>query len=307
MSKLKTPLDFAIQAKKMGKKTISYSQINVFDTCPLRWKLEKIDRKGVVNPGIALIFGTAIHETLQKYLEVMYNESVKEANKLDLHGMLQTNMIDAFKDFEKRSKGDNTYTNPGELKEFYEDGIAIVDYFVTHRRKYFSTRNTELVGIEMPLFHPVEYNDNVMFMGFIDLVIKDGDTIKIIDIKTSYMGWRPKKKKSEGNQLRLYKKFFSEQYGTDIKDISIEYFIVKRRLYENMDFPQKRIQIYVPASGKPSINKSDKIMKEFVESAFNEDGTYNKDADYLPYKTDCKYCQFKSDPTLCPPHKRLKR
>ena len=305
---LKTPLDYAIKAKMMGKKTISYSQMSVFNNCPLRWKLEKIDRLGVVKPGIALIFGTAMHETIQSYLDVMYAKTIVEANKLDLRKMLQENMMDAFNDFKKRSKSDMTaYTNKDEMRDFYEDGVAILEFFQKKRGQYFSKKHSELVGIEMPIFHEVEYNPNVMFMGFIDLVIKEGDKIKIIDIKTSYMGWRPNKKKQEGNQLRLYKKFFAEQYGVDIKDIEVEYFIIKRRLYENVDFPQSRIQIYKPASGKPSINKSDKLMKEFVDFCFDVDGKYEKDKKYLPYKTDCKYCQFKTDHKLCPPKERLTR
>jgi len=305
---LKTPLDYAIKAKKMGKKTISYSQISTFNNCPLRWKLEKIDRLGVVKPGIALIFGTAMHETIQSYLNVMYAETIAEANRMDLRKLLQDNMMDAFNSFKKRSEGDmSQYTNKDEMRDFYEDGVAILEFFQKKRGQYFSKKHSELVGIEMPIFHEVEYNSKVMFMGFMDLVIKEGDKIKIIDIKTSYMGWRPKKKKTEGNQLRLYKKFFAEQYDVDIKNIEVEYFIIKRRLYENMDFPQSRIQIYKPASGKPSINKSDKIMKEFVDHCFTEDGKYNTEVEYLPYKTDCKYCQFKNNHTLCPPKERLTR
>ena len=109
------------------------------------------------------------------------------------------------------------------------------------------------------------------------------------------------------NQKLIRKKYFSELYNIPLDKIDVEYFIIKRRLYENLDFPQSRIQIYKPASGKPSINKSDKIMKEFVDHCFTEDGKYNTEAEYLPYKTDCKYCQFKNNHTLCPPKERLTR
>ena len=42
---------------------------------------------------------------------------------------------------------------------------------------------------------------------------------------------------------------------TKIDKIDIEYFIVKRKLYEKVDFPQRRIQTFIPANGTPSINK----------------------------------------------------
>lgn len=121
------------------------------------------------------------------------------------------------------------------------------------------------------------------------------------------MGWKDKKRKKEGNQLRLYKHFFARQYDVDIKNIEIEYFIVKRKIWEGADFEIPRVQVYKPASGKPSIKKTDDIMKEFVETAFNADGSYNKDSEYPAYKTDCTYCPFKKEHDLCPPKQRQLR
>ena len=60
---LKTPYDFAVKARKMGKKTISYSQISTYTNCPHQWKLEKIDKESRFEPNMFLVFGTAFHET----------------------------------------------------------------------------------------------------------------------------------------------------------------------------------------------------------------------------------------------------
>jgi hypothetical protein len=43
-----------------------------------------------------------------------------------------------------------------------------------------------------------------------------------------------------------------------IDNIDIEYFIVKRKLHGNPDFPDPRVQIHVPASGKVKLNKATK-------------------------------------------------
>jgi hypothetical protein len=300
---LKTPYDYAVKARKMGKKTISYSQISKYANCPLSWKLDKIDKHRRFEPNMFLVFGTAFHETFQFYLDTMYNQTATAADKIDLSKLLKDNMS---KDYSERvaELDGKHFSNPEEMQEFYSDGVAILDWFKKRRGQYFSKKYTELVGIEMPIFSEVEYNDKIMFMGFMDLVMKEGDTIKIIDIKTSYMGWKDKKKKKEGNQLRLYKKFFSEQYNTNIKNIDVEYFIVKRKVWEGGDFPVKRIQKYNPSSGKPSINKVDKLLKEFVEHVFNADGSYNKEAEYPAYKNDCTYCPFKVEHDLCPPKNR---
>ena len=70
----------------------------------------------------------------------------------------------------------------------------------------------------------------------------------IIDIKTSTRGWndKAKKDKSKQHQLVLYKKFFAQQYNVPIDDIDIEFFIVKRKLYESQDFVIKRVQQFRP-------------------------------------------------------------
>jgi hypothetical protein len=298
------PYEYAKKARMMGKKSISYSQVNKFHKCPLRWKLEKIDKQKVREPSIMLVFGTAFHETLQEYLRVMYEETAVAADRLDLRSMLIGHMKDAY-----NAMGDKEFVSQhisrSDMNDFFTDGMIILEWFRKRRGQYFSKKYTELVGIEMPIFQEVEYNSNIMFNGFLDLVLKEGNEIKIIDIKTSYQGWKKPKQKQEGAQLRLYKKYFSEQYDVDIKDISIEYFIVKRKVWEGGDFPAKRIQIYKPASGKPSINKVDNMLKEFVEHAFLPDGKHNKEAAYPAYKDDCKYCPFKKRGDLCPPHKRI--
>ena len=47
----------------MGR--ISYSQLSMYGDCPLRWKLNYIDRLSIFESNIHLLFGTAMHEVLQ--------------------------------------------------------------------------------------------------------------------------------------------------------------------------------------------------------------------------------------------------
>ena len=71
---------------------ISYSQWSMFEKCPHQWKLSYIDKLAPFTHSIATCFGTAFHETLQEFLTVMYTKSVKEANAIDLHELLLTNL-----------------------------------------------------------------------------------------------------------------------------------------------------------------------------------------------------------------------
>ena len=99
--------------------------------------------------------------------------------------------------------------------------------------------------------------------------------------------------KNKTQQLLLYKQFYSKQYGTPIENIDVEYFIVKRKLWENTDFPQKRVQKFVPASGKPSMNKVNNRLNIFLNEAFTEDGERKNDMVATPSKKACKWCEFK--------------
>ena len=65
----------------MGR--ISYSQLSMFSECPLRWKLNYIDDVTEREPSIHLLFGTAMHETLQEYMELMYNKGQQHVDEFD--------------------------------------------------------------------------------------------------------------------------------------------------------------------------------------------------------------------------------
>jgi len=304
---LKTPKDLAIKARMLGKKTVSYSQFSRYKTCPKSWKLAYIDKETSWDPSIYLIFGTAFHETLQTYLDTMYTETAVKANELDLGKILMDSMRREYKKVVDDYGQD--FSTPKELGEFYNDGLAIMDWFKKKRGAYFSKKNTELVGIEMPILCEVESNPNIMMMGFMDIVMKEHGKIKIYDIKTSTRGWKAAQKRANGDQLRLYKKFFSKQYNVDEKDIEVEYFIVKRKLWENCDFPQKRIQQVRPASGKPSLNKVMRELDSFISNAFTQEGKHNKDANYPPIAgnkyVNCKWCEYRDREDLCPKKERI--
>ena len=91
----------------------------------------------------------------------------------------------------------------------------------------------------------------------------------------------------------LYKQFYSKQYNHPIENIDVEYFIVKRKLWENTDFPQKRVQKFSPASGTVSMNKVNKGLNLFLENAFDDKGEYKNDMVATPSKKACKFCEFR--------------
>ena len=275
-------------------KRISYSQYSQWAVCPHRWKLNYIDELRTFKGNIHTLFGSAMHDVLQTYLTVMYNDNIKKADALPLASMLLHRMKKYYKGIVEDLHGEEV-SSQEEMQEFYEHGLTIIEWFVKKRSMYFSKKGYELVGIEVPI--DLELPDKIKFVGYIDVIIYDTvrDRYKIIDIKTSTMGWNKwmKADKTKTDQLLLYKHFYGAQHDIPVDKIDVEYFIVKRKLYEKVDFPQRRVQTFSPASGKPSINKLMNNLNQFIDECFidgkyEESHIYRKEAS----KKNCRFCEF---------------
>jgi len=219
------------------QKNISYSQMSIFRSCPYRWKLQYKDKIKRFNSSIHTVFGTAIHEAMQHYLDVMYEKSAAAADReINMEEFFQEKFIG---EYQKQYKTNNNehFSSAEEMREFFEDGVSILNWFKKKRSRYFSKKGTYLVGCEIPIvIAPNKMYNNILYMGYLDIVTynENTDTFKIIDIKTSTKGWNQYDKKNEDKhfQLILYKKFFSEQYGIPLDKIDIEFFIVKRKVLD---------------------------------------------------------------------------
>ena len=275
----------------MGK--ISYSQFSQWDKCPYTWKANYVDKAETFKGNIYTLFGSAIHETIQAYLVCYYERTIKEADALPLDEILLYRMKENYKQ-SKEQYGDEFEVTKEEMKEFYQDGINIINEFVKRKTGYFSKKNTELVGIEMNLNYKLP--NNITFKGYMDVVLHEKKTgrMKIIDIKTATMGWNKymKADKNKTNQLLLYKHFMAKQLDISVDKIDVEYLILKRRLYENIIYPQKRIQTFSPASGKPSINRVMNRLQEFIDECFDKKGKIvSKDYEKCEPHKKCRLCK----------------
>ena len=284
------------------EKVVSYSQFSTWKQCPHKWKLQSVD-KLKSPPGIELIFGKAMHTALQHYLKIMYEQSGAAADKEDIIGIFENNFRTEYKSgFEQNNKVH--FSSAVEMAEYFEDGRAILDFFLKKRSEYFSTRKTHLVGIEFPIsFTPHEQYPNVKLKGYIDFVLynENTDKIYIYDIKTSKRGWKDKEKKDETKsaQILLYKEYFSKIFNWDVDKIEVEFFIVKRKIWEDSEYPIPRIQSFIPASGSRKRSATIESFRTFIEECFDKDGKplikeYMKQPSPL-----CNWCQFNNNPSLC--------
>jgi len=278
------------EIKEIKKKRVSFSQYSTFLKCPHKWYLDYVKNLRVKDDNINTTFGTAIHHAFQTYLTSLYNEGVNIADALDVKKLF----LVKFNEEIKKVKD----VKEEEFTDFIFDGNDIVDTFCksANRLKYFPTKDYELIGIEIPLEIPIK--NNVEFVGFIDIVLKERNKeyYRIIDFKTSSSGWNSYMKEdlSKLALLHLYKSVYRKKFNVPLNNIEVEFFIVKRKLYENVSFPQSRIQVFKPAAGPTIIKESIKSFVEFLDYGFTPDGNYNESNQYIKVpgngKKHCKYC-----------------
>ena len=153
---------------------ISYSQLSLYDQCPQHWKLRYVDKISKTESNIYLIFGTAMHEVLQMYLEIMYNDSIKKADALPLSSMLLHRMKHYYTRIVEDLHGEEI-SSKEEMQEFYQHGLAIIEWFVKKRSMYFSKRGYELIGVEVPINYngrTVEEGKKIKFYNIFSVIIE---------------------------------------------------------------------------------------------------------------------------------------
>ena len=279
---------------------ISWSQVQTYVQCPYKWKLNYIDKNRPGSDSIYTVYGKAVHEVIQHYLTTMYEKSIKEADLIDMPNMLVDQVKEFYTEGVKKANGEH-FSKQSELTEFCVQGAKALDWFKRHRGEYFSKKNWELLGIEVPIDDKYK---SVGVLGYIDVLMRNTKTgkIKIIDLKTSTMGWKKEKTDPmKRGQLLFYKKFIADKYDVDISMVDVEFIIIKRIVWDKGDWPVKWIQRFEPPSANVSINRIFKQVDLFIKEGFNEDGSYNTEATYekLGVNTKCKWCEFADKPEIC--------
>ena len=280
---------------------VSYSQYSTWKRCPFAYKLRYVDGNYITSSNIHSVFGTSLHEVVQEYIRRMYEKSVTYAEEIDTTELLRVRMLENFKKEKEKMNGVNPCTK-AEMLEFWDDGIQILNWLrkPKNRLRYYAKKGWSLVAIEMPI--EIELKNNLKYKGLLDIVLKNKQgKHKVIDIKSSTKGWGKfaKGDATKIQQILLYKKFYAEKHNVSLENIDIEFHIMKRKLYENVEFAQPRVQRFIPAHGKVSINKAHRDFTLFVDTAFDDEGQRIKDIPYPknPSEHNCRFCEF-ADPEL---------
>ena len=166
-SKISNVFTFGVKEPQPNDTKVSYSQYTMYANCPHQWKLNYMDGNRSFDPSIHLVFGTAMHEVLQEWLDTLYNNSIDDASKLDLGSMLYEHMLVEYK--KMREQTGVEFSNPSQMEEFLEDGIEILNFVTKNRIDYFNTRHMNLVAIELPIYSKALDSHNVYMLSLIHI------------------------------------------------------------------------------------------------------------------------------------------
>lgn len=292
--------------------SVSYSQYSTFKQCPHKWYRSYVTKEIVQPPAIHFTFGTTIHEILQHWITIVYQDSLKEANKLDVPRLFKNALIQNYTNEAQKHK--IHFSNPEELKLMYEQGLEVIKYFIKHRTNFFNTKSMELIGVEIPIFMNVSSDSLIKMVSYIDLVFYDvkDDQYVLFDIKTGKKGWSKydKQNKLKTSQLLLYKYYFSLQYDIPIEKIRVEYILTKREVNIEREYPEKRITTFSPSQGKIAIKQTINEFNQFISQCFDSNtGVHKQENSYIAVGgvnfNNCRFCALKDNEQLCPKSNRI--
>ncbi len=195
-------------------KSISYSQMQAFDICPLHYKARYI--LGIPTaPSSAQIFGITLHKTLSNFYKLVQKNNTKKNAKLSVEDLLK--LLD-------ESWSSEGYHDKGHEKEARRRAEKILkDYF----KKHFDPKHVPL-EIELPFtFH---LKNGIRVIGTMDRVdaLPDG-SIEIMDYKTGAIN--SNQKSSYKFQLCLYAlaatKINNPVFKKDLSKIKLTLFYIE--------------------------------------------------------------------------------
>jgi len=244
---------------------ISYSELKDWVFCAFYHKLTRLDKIDGFRGNAYTAFGSAIHSVCEKKL-------------------LQEEINDAFfvEEFKKNiaSLDDDIEVDKKLVYDMIGQGKQILPEIEDALKEYFD--EFEVMAVEMPLYEPLEGEDNYMFKGYIDAIVATPDgKVHVFDWKTCSWGWDARKRsdKMVTYQLTLYKHFFCQKMNIDPKDVETHFALLKRTAKKN------RVELFRVTSGPRKTANAIKMLNTAL---------YNiKNKRYIKNRLSCRNCNFR--------------
>jgi ATP-dependent DNA helicase UvrD/PcrA len=166
---------------KINLTRLSYTQVDVYQTCPLKYKYQYV-LKVPVPVHQALSYGNTIHNTL-----LQFHQFEMKGQKPDLKTLLHI--------YEK-SFIPVGYDSPEQKKLRFEKGKqALKNYYQIYQKQFLGQRVALEKGFNLTF-------NGVRFSGKIDRIDRDGENLELVDYKTGSV--KDQKKVDKDNQLTTY-------------------------------------------------------------------------------------------------------
>lgn len=232
----------------------SFTQLEVFKTCPLQYKYQFI-LKVPTTPSSALSYGDTIHKTLQKfYQEFIIDKKISQDRLL---AIFQEKWIPI------------GYVSPAHEARMKKEGKTMLSDFY----KKLHRSNLNIIGLEK-LFR-IKIDNNLFVTGKIDRVdaLKNNE-IEIIDYKT---GKKPDEKAlTKSLQLSIYALAATDKglYNKKVNEVNLIFYYLQDMSLVSMKRKEKEIE----------------AVKEEIKSTVEEIRTDNFSPRVGPW---CDFCSFR--------------
>lgn len=225
---------------------ISYSELKDWAHCPHYHKKAWVEKVAPFEGNEYTAFGSAIHDVCEKKL---LKEDINPTELFQLGFAKRVQQL-----IEK-----NIEFNPTNVQQMKVAGPAILAEVDDALQDYFG--EYEVFSSEEMLYVPIE-NFNINFKGFVDAVVKVGDTYHLFDWKTCSWGWdsRRKAEKLVTYQLTLYKHFFCQKHKIDPEKVETHFALLKRTAKKD------RVEIFRVTSGA---RKTENALKLLYQAIYN--------------------------------------
>ena len=220
---------------------ISYSELKDWVHCAFYHKLTRVDGIDGFKGNAYTAFGTAIHAVCEKKL---LKEDVDD----------EQYFVDTFSKCLSDLPAD-VPVDGGLVDQMVGQGKQIVPEIEEALLEYFP--EFEFLAVEMPLYEPIEGEEDYSFKGYIDAVVATPDgKVHIFDWKTCSWGWDSRKKsdKMVTYQLTLYKHFFCQKMDIDPKNVETHFALLKRTAKKN------RVEFFRVTSGEQKTKNALKTL-----------------------------------------------
>ncbi len=173
---------------------ISYSALNSYQICPLKYKFQYIDKIRTIKSKEA-VFGTLIHSTL---------------NFIHTPAILAPSMEQALDHFSKNWNED-VFTDELEERAAFSQGVEII-------RRYYNDNDIAKINIvALESSFQIKLGDHVV-NGIVDRIDRTEDGYEIIDYKTAKK--MPSQEKVDNDvQLTIYLQAFLDRYPEERKNL----------------------------------------------------------------------------------------